>query len=106
MFFFSERNWILGENGETCQSVCNKTGRICNQVEQSKLTSAELLEKAMLKAGHTCNSIGGHREYDGTPYVSSANDACTYLTNGTTSVCDGNRYGHHRALCYCSGNYL
>ena len=103
---FPERNWILGENGETCQAVCNQTGRTCNQVEQSKITSSDLLKKAMLKAGHTCSSISEDRAYPGTPYTNSRNNVCTYLTNGATSVCDGNSYKHHRALCYCSGNYL
>ena len=105
---FPERNWILGENGETCQSVCNKTGRTCNQIEQSKITTSELLKKAMLKAGHICSfhPAAEHRDYPGTPFISSKNNVCTYLTNGSTSVCDSNSYGHHRALCYCSGNYL
>ena len=102
--FFSERNWILGENGETCQSVCNKTGRICNQAEQSKLTSPELLAKAMLEAGHTCSIIKDHRDYAGTPFYSSSSDGCVYLTPGATSVCDSISYGHHRALCYCNCN--
>ena len=75
-------------------------------MEQSKLTSAELLEKAMLKAGQICSSINGHREYAGTPFIQTQNGNCVYLTNGATSVCNGNKHGHHRALCYCSCNYL
>ena len=88
------------------QSICNQIGRTCNQIEQSKITTAELLKTAMLKAGHNCTSISEHRAYPGTPYTNTRNGVCTYLTKGATSVCDSNSYAHHRPLCYWSGNYL
>jgi len=94
-------NWILGAVGETCDTACQRTGGVCNPVEQSKLTSGTLLEKAMLEAGYTCMAIGGHRDYAGTPFSTGRLDDCYYMSSGGESVCTGNRYQHHRALCYC-----
>ena len=106
--YFTESPWVLGENGETCNTVCSKTGRFCNQDEQSKITTGELLINAMLQAGHTCSgakAIGGHRDYPGTPFSTGLErgrqDDCYYLTDGATSSCTGNDFVYHRALCYC-----
>ena len=62
----------------------------------------------MLQAGHTCGGakpIGGHRDYPGTPFSTGLEggrqDDCYYLTDGATSSCNANAFGHHRALCNC-----
>ena len=59
----------------------------------------------MLKAGHTCLKVDGPRHYPGTPFISNET-TCVYLTTGERSVCDGNRWAHHKALCYCDGKVL
>ena len=60
-----------------------------------------------MKAGYTCKTIGGSRGYAGTPFSTGRDkDDCYYLTGGAKSDCNGNRYGHHRALCYCNCKYL
>ena len=56
----------------------------------------------MLNAGQSCNKVE-HRDYPGTPFFSIAEDTCFYLTRGRKSVCDGNKFLWHRALCYCDG---
>jgi len=91
-------NWILGEPGETCNSVCGKSNRVCNPDEQSKITSEDLIKKAMLNLGKSCNKVV-HRDYPGTPFLGGQD--CVYLTKGGNSVCDENKFAWHRALCYC-----
>jgi len=93
-------NWILGEPGETCNSVCGKSNRVCNPDEQSKITSEDLIKKAMLNLGKSCNKVV-HRDYPGTPFLGGQD--CVYLTKGGNSVCDENKFAWHRALCYCEG---
>jgi len=82
-------------------TVCQIAGGVCNQVEQSKLTSAELLEKAMLSAGYSCSHWAGNRGYAGTPFADSRQGNCVWLSSGAKSVCNGNHYSHHQPLCYC-----
>ena len=55
----------------------------------------------MLNFGKSCNKVV-HRDYPGTPFL-SGQDTCVYLTRGGQSVCDGNKFAWHRALCYCEG---
>ena len=58
----------------------------------------------MTAAGYTCKSVVGPRSYNGAPFSSGrVNSDCHYLTAGGTSVCDGNAYENHRALCNCMG---
>ena len=104
-FRFTATNWILGELGETCKIVCEKRNRICNSDEQSKITCEYSIKKAMLKAGQTCIEVDGPRHYPGTPFFSN-DTTCVYLTTGQRSVCDGNKWAHHKALCYCDGKVL
>jgi len=97
----SGSNWVLGESGSKCNSVCAKVGGTCNSAEQSKLTSKALMEDAMLKAtGKPCKVVD-FRGYPGSPFYRPGAKDCFYLTNGATSVCDGNSYGGHSPLCYC-----
>ena len=92
---------MLGESGSKCNSVCAKVGGTCNSAEQSKLTSKALMEDAMLKAtGKPCRVVD-FRGYPGAPFYRPGAKDCFYLTNGATSVCDGNDYGGHSPLCYC-----
>ena len=95
-------NWVLGESGSKCNSVCARVGGTCNSAEQSKLTSKALMEDAMLKAtGQSCNVVD-FRGYPGSPFYRPGAKDCFYLTPfGATSVCDGNDYGGHSPLCYC-----
>ena len=100
-FLFSDSNWILGEQNETCDVVCAKRNRVCNSDEQSKLTNEELLKSAMLKAGQLCKSVVGPRDYPGTPFYVPSTGTCAYLKKGLNSVCDRNRLSWHSPLCYC-----
>jgi len=94
-------NWILGGPGETCDTVCQRIGSVCNPVEQSKITSDELLVSALAEAGYNCTDVADSRSYAGSPFVSQLTNSCTHMIPGGTSVCDGNLYSHHSPLCYC-----
>ena len=73
-------------------------GLVCNSDEQSKITTEELFQNAILDAGVTCDNYDS-RDYAGTPFFNKG--ACRYLKAGKESVCDENKESHHRALCYC-----
>ena len=56
----------------------------------------------MDEAGHTCKGFHGARDYPGTPFSKGKDgEDCGPITQGSKSVCDGNKYDSHRALCYC-----
>ena len=44
------------------------------------------------------------RDYAGTPFSTGrpGDDCCPMISGGKNSVCDGNAYDHHAALCYCN----
>ena len=103
--------WVLAAEGVNCNTAC---GGKCNAAEQSKVTSRECMNEAMIKAtGKPCNwGVNPvHRGYAGSPFYfpplgsTGVGDECYYLTTpGATSVCDDLfRNGlSMRALCYCN----
>lgn len=95
-------NWKLGNEGETCNDVCSKMGRICNMERQSLLNTNDLVQQKMLEAGHTCKGFREPSNIAGAPFSTNqiAND-CTPIEKGTVSQCDTNEYMENRALCYC-----
>ena len=100
LYLFIETNWVISEKGANCNDICAKSGRTCNAVEQSKLTTKELMEDAMVKAGQPCKVIDS-RGYAGSPFFRPSAKDCFFLTPGSTSICDGNKNRGHNPLCYC-----
>lgn len=101
--FYVGANWILAEKIESCKAVCEKSKSICNSLEQSKITTEELLKDAMAKAGHQNCTKFNHRAYSGTPLLSSDGilSVCVYLTEGSQSGCGQPLNSNQRPLCYC-----
>ena len=97
---FIETNWVVSENGANCNDVCARSGRTCNAAEQSKLTTKELMEDAMVKAGQPC-TVTKNRGYAGSPFFRPKAGDCFFLTPGSTSICDDNLHIFHDPLCYC-----
>merc|ERR1712088_719854 len=98
-------NWFKGENGQTCNEVCQAVGKQCNAEMQSSLDTNEKVAAAFLQTGYTCKSfVPNGREYAGTPFSTGrpGDDCCPMISGGKNSVCDGNAYDHHAALCYCN----
>ena len=100
-FKFLERNWVLGEKGEICDDVCEKSGRYCDYNKQSELITSTKIKNAMKHAGVSCSKTAGPRGYPGTPFYSKG--TCVYLTDSAQSVCDKTRNNYHQPLCYCRG---
>merc|ERR1712179_420155 len=96
-----DSNWIIGNKNESCESVCAKTERVCNSDEQSKITTEDLFEDAMKKAGHRSCQKFIHRDYSGVPLIADNGKTCVYLTSGAKSVCHDVKFAPHRPLCYC-----
>ena len=99
--FYTVSNWIIGNKNEACQSVCAKTGRVCNSQEQSKITTKDLFEDAMKKAGHRSCQKFVQRDYSGVPLIANDGKTCVYLNWGAKSVCDDVKYDDHSPICYC-----
>ena len=93
--------WILGESGETCNQVCSKVGRYCNDEKQSAIISNQLVAEKMAEAGYKCKGFHGARGYPGTPFSTGRKDDCAPLIPGSKAVCDRNIDRKHRPLCYC-----
>ena len=96
-------NWIKGENGQTCNEVCQAVGKQCNAKAQSSLDTNEKVAAAFLEAGYTCKSFHGQRGYAGTPFSTgrTEEDCAPMTSGGSKSVCDGNSHSNHAPLCYC-----
>ena len=93
---------MKGGAGQTCNDVCGALAKTCNSEKQSTLTTNELVSNAFLEAGYSCKSFRGHRDYAGTPYSTGRlADDCSPITPGAKSICTGNKYTNHYALCYC-----
>jgi hypothetical protein len=96
--------WVKGPNGKTCDQVCSAEGLTCKSEGMDKLTTNEAVAAAFLSVGHTCKSFHVARGYPGAPFSkNTARDDCAPLLKGSKSVCNGNKYGHHSALCWCEG---
>eukprot|EP01083_Nonionella_stella_P086905 241613_1 len=94
--------WIKGDNGLTCNQVCEALGASCNIEVQSTIQSCDAVTEAFAETGYTCASCISSRSYAGTPFSTArVGDDCYPLSSGAESVCNGNVYGHHSALCYC-----
>ena len=91
---------MISEKGANCNDVCAKSGRTCNAAEQSKLTTKELMEDAMVKAGQPCD-VNNSDHIAGSPFFRPSANDCYFLSPGHTSVCDGNKNSGHNPLCYC-----
>jgi hypothetical protein len=97
--------WIKGDNGLTCDQVCSAEGLTCNSEGMDILTTNEAVAAAFLSVGHKCKSFHVARGYPGAPFSkNTARDDCAPLLKGSKSVCNGNKYGHHSALCWCEGD--
>ena len=96
-------NWIKGENGQTCNEVCQAVGKQCNAEAQSSLDTNEKVAAAFLEAGYTCKSfVPNGRDYAGTPFSTGrGGDDCCRMRSGGKSVCDGNAVYYHAPLCNC-----
>ena len=71
---------------------------------QKSIDSENKLREAFQEAGYECASVGGSRDYDGSPFSTGRDgDDCYYFTPGSTkkSSCTGNNYGHRSPLCSC-----
>ena len=99
--FYTDSNWIIGNEGEPCNSVCAKTNRSCSSLQQSKMTTKDLFEDALKEAGHQSCQKFVHRPYSGAPLMANDGTTCVYLTPGAKSVCHEVKYPDHRPLCYC-----
>jgi len=99
-----ESNWVIGNKGEACDSVCAKTNRSCNSTVQSYITDQRRFEYAMKQAGHQSCQRFLHRPYSGAPLIANDGNTCVYLTPRATSVCDEVKHPDHQPLCYCEIN--
>mmetsp|Transcript_1149 Transcript_1149/g.2205 ORF Transcript_1149/g.2205 Transcript_1149/m.2205 type:complete len:187 (-) Transcript_1149:165-725(-) len=100
------KHWIKGGGGTNCNSVCKAKGfSKCNKEKMTAINNPEKIKAAMKEAGYTCKSVGGSRNYAGSPFSTSrSGDDCYFVTSGTNPSslsCSGNSYGHHSPLCYC-----
>ena len=121
--FLTDSGWILGDRGDTCDSICGKLGRSCDSAKIRSIINAEDLKSAMSKAGRTClrtyypgekalygltNPWPYKWTYRGTPGT-DGNGNCVYLLfnyDNNNDACERNDYksswrGHY-PLCYCS----
>jgi hypothetical protein len=108
----AESEWILGDEGEACNSVCARNSKSCNADQQSLVTSEELFKEKLSMAGYesgeVLNEAGDKRcqdvtfrRYAGAPFVANGGKTCVFLTPGRKSVCKRPWVRSHRPLCYC-----
>ena len=112
--------WHLGEAGQTCNEVCGALGAQCTAESRAKQTALTFENSeneavsvaAFNKAGSGCTSIKQSYAYAGAPFMDNRGSCYAVGTrNGGTlkrggtsiyhSVCDVNKIGHHKPLCYC-----
>ena len=102
--FNIDSNWIIGDMGETCQTVCLKNFKICDADEQSKITNETLFKAAMLDAGHH-NVCTNHtqRKYYGVPFLADGGKTCVSGYSGFQSMCGttDERARSSQRLCFC-----
>jgi len=91
--------WILGQFGEDCSSVCSIRGWECSSSMQSTLTSNDLVALASLHAGHACTGFGTPSSASGAPFAQDG--ICTPIQMGETSSCDNSDFRNWESLCYC-----
>ena len=95
--------WVKGNNGATCDQTCANIQMIADASELNKLTTNALVGEAFKKAGYTCRSFHGKRNYAGTPFSKNTpNDDCAPVIPGSSVVTNMNGAHHHSPLCYCS----
>merc|ERR1712232_1540090 len=87
----SKGEWVLGHEGQDCNTVCEDRGGRCSAAEQSKITSDHLMSSTVKGLGLTCRRVIGHKSYAGAPFVGPRDD-CYFLTPGKASTCSGNDF--------------
>jgi len=108
----AESAWILGDEGEACNSVCARNSKSCNADHQSLVTSEVLFKEKLSMAGYesgeVLNEAGDKRcqyvtsrRYAGAPFVADGGKTCVFLTPGRKSVCKRPWVRSHKPLCYC-----
>jgi len=102
----AESTWIIGDEGESCNSVCRKNLKICNRDEQSRINSEEDFRDVLSKAGYptakdTCSKRVVFRRFSGSPCLAEGGKTCVLLPPGANSGCDTPKHDSHRPLCSC-----
>jgi len=100
-----DSRWFIGDEGESCNSVCRKNSRICNRHEQSRIKTGELFVDALFKAGYpmakdTCKNVKP-RKFSGSPCLAEGGKTCVVLPPSAKSGCDRPMHHDHRPLCSC-----
>lgn len=96
--------WIKGAAGQTCDEVCEESGRMCDSAMQSSLTTNEAVEDAFRLAGYHCKSVGGSNDDGGAPFSTGRSEDDCYAfssAKGRFSACDKNENQLHSPLCFC-----
>jgi hypothetical protein len=95
--------WVKGGNGQICNNVCHEVGGTCNSQQPTTLTSNQKVSDAFEKAGYTCKSFHGPRNYPGTPFSKGTDgDDCAPWSGSGTFSCASNQVNSHAPLCYCN----
>merc|ERR1719203_1913449 len=91
--------WVFGARGESCETACSSSGRVCDTAVQSAVTIDVLTSKTQEMIGHTCTStvVG---TWAGNPTVNPAHGGCWTSPSHNPSVCPIKHPGERR-LCYC-----
>ena len=94
---------MKGDNGQTCDQVCQPLGKVCNSDMQSTLTTDELVDNAFWVAGYHCKGFHKESQAHGAPFSTGwdGND-CAPIIAGITSSCTKNKNETHAPLCYCN----
>jgi len=93
--------WILGNVGETCNTVCEKENRFCNWQAQSALNYIKIFQGALLRAGYYGCRRFRQAGYFGAPCYDTADGTCVLQHPSYLSVCDRVTLNTTRSLCYC-----
>ena len=106
--------WVLGENAETCTTVCSKRSRTCNAQGHAAITSADRMRSALFDAGvvYTDACRSGYRPLttDATPFIAdgfvTSSGSCLFNPDGVAVGCDvpapPSTITNRRRLCCCS----
>lgn len=118
---FIVSNWILAEEGDSCDTACGRLNKKCNTDQRSMLQSKESVTAVASQFGISCSKASGYSGNGMPPYIMAPNTkygtdhpgwsdstgSCYYLDNRSSrykSNCDHNPNCSNfvsRLICYC-----
>jgi len=105
---FTEAQWVLGDEGQDCTSVCRAQGKACNATALAGVDTALEITRVAAEASYNCSSTVPW-SYHNLPGICTNSRCC--LDGGCTGACAygasqprtcaGRPTGHYSRLCPC-----